>query len=877
MLDDLQWADDDSIQLVRYLVRTMGSAPMFLLISLRPYSDSATGGSSRLIADLDRMRVTQVLRLQRLTQRESAELLQNLLGAPADSSSIESLHSRSEGVPFFLEELARAYREAEALQLLDGTWTMTKLSGPAIPSSIQTLVERRLAQLSSECRNRLADAGVLGRRFRLAELARVLTRIEGGDLRSELEVAEDLKNAVDLGLIVSERPGSTYDYSFSHDQIRASLLASLPRQRKRDIHQAIAEHLAEEGGPESLSMLSYHAMEAGDQALAIDSGLRAAHTAIEMSAPEEAIRLIEATLPAASEPAKRIEMLRVKDDALAVLERGVERMANLSEMTALSGAVADPSLDADIKLRRASAARASEDYELAAELAEAVGVTAVTMGDRALELAACLELGQAVTRSPIGEGYITTAEVDIEAARKAYERALAIARDVGARTEEADALRELAMIEAGRIKHVAMGLEEEGASKLEILMQAPELFSTTKDLAEQSLHIYEEVGDQQGAMSALITLAYAHVADPTAQGMAGRIEHIRTLHHSRKGEITESQSAVDEAKGLFAIATFSRLNVQPGLALMRGREAFEAARAVGDRWLEALSAGGVAMTCLQVGGGDECGAWLERAATAAMAVASTSMARRLEMWRGAHAAALDDVEAMTRHYRRAAELAGQKSPGERCEAITILAFEYARIATFRDDPSLVGLAKQTANEALELARELKGQSPWEAIAHATLALVAAAEGDAMTAADEARNALDFDGETYLLHFVSILWVAARILIAGDQPEAASLSAQIIAGLSFLGMSLGDAELREKWFATPIVAEVARIVGFDPSESLVADEGGPELTEGDRALLRELASGSAAGQAGVDALLAKLGAATENEAIQYAIKAGVTWQ
>jgi class 3 adenylate cyclase/tetratricopeptide (TPR) repeat protein len=877
MLDDLQWADDDSIQLIRYLVRTMGSAPMLLLISLRPYSDSATGGSSRLIADLDRMRVTQVLRLQRLTQRESAELLQNLLGAPADSSSIESLHSRSEGVPFFLEELARAYREAEALQLLDGTWTMTKLSGPAIPSSIQTLVERRLAQLSSECRNRLADAGVLGRRFRLAELARVLTRIEGGDLRSELEVAEDLKNAVDLGLIVSERPGSTYDYSFSHDQIRASLLASLPRQRKRDIHQAIAEHLAEEGGPESLSMLSYHAMEAGDQALAIDSGLRAAHTAIEMSAPEEAIRLIEATLPAASEPAKRIEMLRVKDDALAVLERGVERMANLSEMTALSGAVADPSLDADIKLRRASAARASEDYELAAELAEAVGVTAVTMGDRALELAACLELGQAVTRSPIGEGYITTAEVDIEAARKAYERALAIARDVGARTEEADALRELAMIEAGRIKHVAMGLEEEGASKLEILMQAPELFSTTKDLAEQSLHIYEEVGDQQGAMSALITLAYAHVADPTAQGMAGRIEHIRTLHHSRKGEITESQSAVDEAKGLFAIATFSRLNVQPGLALMRGREAFEAARAVGDRWLEALSAGGVAMTCLQVGGGDECGAWLERAATAAMAVASTSMARRLEMWRGAHAAALDDVEAMTRHYRRAAELAGQKSPGERCEAITILAFEYARIATFRDDPSLVGLAKQTANEALELARELKGQSPWEAIAHATLALVAAAEGDAMTAADEARNALDFDGETYLLHFVSILWVAARILIAGDQPEAASLSAQIIAGLSFLGMSLGDAELREKWFATPIVAEVARIVGFDPSESLVADEGGPELTEGDRALLRELASGSAAGQAGVDALLAKLGAATENEAIQYAIKAGVTWQ
>ena len=878
MLDDLQWADDDSIQLIRYLVRTMGSAPLFLLISLRPYSDSSTGGASKLIADLDRMRVTQVLRLQRLTERQSGELLESLLGAPADESTVNSLHSRSEGVPFFLEELTRAYREAEALQLIDGTWTLTKLSGPAVPSSIQSLVERRLAQLTEDCRSRLADAGVLGRRFRLADLARVLTRIEGGAPQSELQVGEDLRNAVDLGLIVAERSGTGYDYSFSHDQIRASLLASLPRQRKRDIHQAIAEHLAAEGGEQSLSMLAYHALEAGDQALAIDSGIRAAQTAVAMSAPEEAVRLIDATLPAASEPEKRIEMLRIKDDALAVLERGVERMANLAEMTALSGAVASPALDAEVRLRRASAARASEDFDLAAELAQAVCVSAEDSGDRSLELSACLELGQAITKSPIGEGYITTVEVDVEAAEDAYQRALGIAREIGARSQEADALRELAMIAAGKAKLAAMGLQDDGTSKLEILMAAPELYSTTKDLAEQALHIYEEIGDQQGSMSALITLAYAHVADPTAQGMAGRIEHVRALHLSRKGEITESQSAVDEAQGLFAIATYARLNIQPGLALLRGREAFDAARAIGDRWLEALAAGGMAMTCLQVGGDDECVAWLDRAATAAMAVASTSMARRLEMWRGAHAASLDDVEAMSRHFRRAAELAGQRSPGERCEALANLGFEYARIAALKGDTSLLDPARETANEALELSRQLKGQLPWGAVAHATLALVAEAEGDSTTAADEARNALDIDGETHLNYFVPILWVAARILIVGDQPEAASLSAQIIAGISYLGMSLGDPELRDKWFATPMIAEVSRIVGFDPAESLATDEeGGPALTEADLALLRELASGSSDRSPEVDDLLARLGVATENEAIEYAIKAGVTWQ
>jgi hypothetical protein len=208
----------------------------------------------------------------------------------------------------------------------------------------------------------------------------------------------------------------------------------------------------------------------------------------------------------------------------------------------------------------------------------------------------------------------------------------------------------------------------------------------------------------------------------------------------------------------------------------------------------------------------------------------------------------------------------------------ILGFEYARIMAMSDDPSLLEPAREAATEALELSRQLKGQLPWGALAHATLALVAEAEGDSVTAADEARNALDFDGETFLVYFVPILWVAARVLIAGDEPEAASLSAQIIAGLSYLGMSLGDSELREKWFASPLVAAVSSIVGFDPAESLAADEAeGPALTEDDLDLLRELASGSGDRRPEVESLLSKLGVKSENEAIQYAIKAGVTWR
>jgi class 3 adenylate cyclase/tetratricopeptide (TPR) repeat protein len=888
LLDDLQWADDDSIQLIRYLVRTLGSGPIVLVISIRPHSDSASGGAGKLIADLDRMDVTKVLRLKRLTRLQTGELLENLLGEPVDDSTLASLHARSEGVPFFIEEFARAYREAEALQLIDGTWTMTRLSGPTVPSSVQSLIDRRLAQLDEDCRSLLADAGVLGRRFRLSDLSQVLAKVRNESPMPEWQLAEDLERAVVLGLIVEEPEESSYDYSFSHDQTRAALLDSSSRQRRRAIHGAIAEMLAAQGGIENLSMLAYHSMKAGDQEKAVESALEAARAAMDVSAPEESVRLIDATLPAASQPSDRIEMLRVKDDALAILDRGMDRLANLAEMTALTGAVTSENLENEVKLRRASASRSNEDFDLAAELAQAVRSSARASDDPQLELAACLELGQAITRSPIGESYVPLIEIDLDAAQEAFDRALELAREIGDRSGEADALRELALVEFGRVKHMAVAAQQEGARKIDILMQGPELFTGVKELAEQALHIYEEVGDKRGAMSSLISMAYAHVTDPTARGMAGRLEHVRALHHSRNREITESQKAIDDAKMLYSIHIYARTNIQPQLALERGREAFNAARALGDRWLECLAAGGVAMAHLSIGENEECSAWLDRAAGAARAVASTSMARRLEMWRGAHAAATGDSHEMIDHFERAAKLAGQKRPAGRCEANKALAFHGARLGAERGDEALLNRARQAAEEVLADVHPMSGELPWESVAHAALAVIAQAEGDEVTAADEARSALDFhEGETFIDDYVDTLWAAARVLIPQGEPEAAALTAEVLGGFGFVSMSLPDPDIKAKWFGVPQRRELADIVGFDPTQAWQAEEGKEiQLSDGELDLLKGLASGTVlAGRTGVRSgstqdvgdLLRKLGVESETEAIEYAIKAGVTWQ
>ncbi len=858
----------------------MPTAPIFLLMTIRPYSESSSG-AGKLIADLDRMRVTQVLRLERFTRHETAELLRNLLGSPADDQTMDSLHARSEGVPFFIEELARAYREADALQLMDGTWTLTRLSGTAVPSSVQSLIERRLAQLSDDCRGLLADAGVLGRRFKLSDLAPVLARIRNEEPQQEWELAENLDMAVELGLIIEEQEESDYDYSFSHDQIRASLLADLPRRRQQAIHGAIAELLASRQGVAHLSMLAYHSMKAGDSEKAVSSALEAARAALSGSAPEESIRIIDATLPAASEPAERIAMLRVKDDALDVLDRGIDRIANLAEMTALTGAVDSRELETEVKLRRASASRAIEDYDAAVDLATGVRGIAVDLGDLELELEACIELGQALTRSDVGEAYWPLGEVDLDAADEAYSRALAIARESGLQSKEAIALRELAVIEGGRVRKTILEIEQEGKSRFEILAMAPTLFVGAKELAEQAFKIFEETGDQRGAMSALISMAYAHVTDATAYGMAGRIEHIRALHNSREGQVTDSQRTKEDALMLYSIHTYARLHVQPDLALQRGQEAFEASRALGDRWLEALAAGGMSLTYALFGAAADSSAWLDRAASAAMAVPSTSMARRLEMWRGACAAARGDAEELNDHFERAAELASSKNPAGQAEAYCALAVESCRLWAATGNEALLNRAAEAAHKTLNASGSLHGQLPWDSVAHAVLAVVADEENRAEEAEEEARIAIStLDGLTHLLHFVNVLWAAGRVLIGHQTPEAGPLAQQVAQGLGHFSMNMVDPDIRAKWFGVETHRQLAQLAGFELPEDLGYSEAPIDLDENELALLREVTAGSdeaANNEEEVSDLLAKLGVGSATEAIEYAIKTGLQWR
>jgi len=175
------------------------------------------------------------------------------------------------------------------------------------------------------------------------------------------------------------------------------------------------------------------------------------------------------------------------------------------------------------------------------------------------------------------------------------------------------------------------------------------------------------------------------------------------------------------------------------------------------------------------------------------------------------------------------------------------------------------------------------------VAHAALSLAAQAEGNTEEAAEEARLALSIDGDTHVPEYLDVLWAAGRTLIAQGEPEADELKQEVFGAFMYAHMSINDPDIKSKWFGVPAHRELAEMVGFEAPETWQEGETDTvDLSDDDLGLLRELASGFAgAGRStgkghGADdedtaALLTKLGVESVTEAMEFAIKAGVTWQ
>jgi DNA-binding NarL/FixJ family response regulator len=897
LIDDVQWADDDTLRLLRYVVRSDADRPIFLLLTIRPDELASVTEAVNFVADMERMGLVRRLRIGRFSSVESAELLKRVLGGPVDAASASSMHVQSEGVPFIVEELARTHREAGTLQQVDGVWRLGRNAARLMPSAVRTLIDRRAARLPARAREVLGEAAILGRSFSLRDLRAIDARLGDGERASQAlptgaasvdnvavpgtdPLADDLAPAVVAGFLLAQAPNEPADYTFAHEQVRQFAMSQTSATRRRQVHAAIVDLLLESGdpAPAALPMLAQHALAAGDMARAGRFSIQAATTALDSNAAEEALRLVEQALPVVSTPADRRVLLATRDDAFAVLRRSGDRLEGLTELASLAEAMRDPGLELDVMLRRASALRMSHDEDAGAGLARRVRARALERGDGATELRANIELGQALLRSPLGESFGGVAtEVDLDGAEEAYRRAVVLAEVRHDDRMLAAALREIGMIDyargrawyagevlAGRVNEFLAAVAS-GADIAMLLAGSPigPLLADATSVLERALAIFERLGDRTGVMSTVISLAYARYGPVIhLAGSARHLEEIRRVTSRLSQVVTESERERLDLQMLFGVHVYARAKVVPDLALSRGEEAHRAAKLQGDRAVEFAAAGGVAMTLLELG--DLAGAerWLALAGAAASNGSSRDQARQLEMWRGTVRARAGDAETAISHLNRAVAIANEGGRASaRCESFARLALVAAGLVAGRpgerpdgteDNPSdaaLADLVARSAAQVKELLPLLPGHAPWGAQADAALATVALERGDVEAAVaagraafEELRNGMHEDTR------LEIMLPAARAVLAGAPSDVeSSVRDYLRTALLRIAQATSDEAIRVRWLTSPIggqLAELARAAGptgagRDPA---AVSEDGPRLDEAERTLLRLLTEG-----------------------------------
>jgi class 3 adenylate cyclase/tetratricopeptide (TPR) repeat protein len=292
VLDDLQWADRASLQLLRHVIAA--EQPMRLLM-LGTYRDSELSHAHALRETLGVLRRHSGVSRIELTGLDDigvVALMEAAAGHTLDAASTGLAHAvyrETDGNPFFVSEVLRHLSETGAIsQDATGRWVAEdSLEQMALPDSVREVIGGRVVRLGQDAERVLSMAAVIGRDFDLDVLARAARKSED-DLLDVLDAAA----AVALVREMADTPGR---YNFAHALIQHTLYEDLGPNRRARAHRHVAEALEDLYGDRPgarVGELARHwsaATQPIDLAKAINYSRQAADAALSALAPADAL------------------------------------------------------------------------------------------------------------------------------------------------------------------------------------------------------------------------------------------------------------------------------------------------------------------------------------------------------------------------------------------------------------------------------------------------------------------------------------------------------------------------------------------------------------------------------------------------------------
>jgi DNA-binding CsgD family transcriptional regulator len=257
VLEDLQWADSSSLELLHFVLRQLLDRPIFVYCTFNPVYRKANSPLEAFERSVRQIRGTQYRELEPLGEEAAAELVTRLFDA--EPSVVRSFASRlyewTRGNPFFLMATLDHLVQAGELRQMDGRWEGWSATDTlALPPSVREAVLRRVSALGADAREVADVAAVVGARLGYNTLGAVV----GSAGPALAEAVEELRRS---GILTEREDAGDVAYDFAHPLIRETLYAELGRLRTRLLHGAVAEALERRYGSRALEHadeLAYH-------------------------------------------------------------------------------------------------------------------------------------------------------------------------------------------------------------------------------------------------------------------------------------------------------------------------------------------------------------------------------------------------------------------------------------------------------------------------------------------------------------------------------------------------------------------------------------------------------------------------------------------
>jgi AraC-like DNA-binding protein/tetratricopeptide (TPR) repeat protein/predicted Ser/Thr protein kinase len=298
ILDDIQWLDNGSFDLLAELINDVGNMPLLVVATYRKDEADANPAAEKLMERaLGSPGIASLIELHPLDDRRMREFVSGILleESPAVDRIASLVSTKSKGNPFHAIEIIKQLEGAGAIRY-DESWSIDQgvLDRTEVPASIVDTVLKRMSLLDDGERSVLAYAAILGKRFDMPLLFRLCGGGAGSPALDEADTVRIVDKAIELQ-ILERSPADPRTHQFVHDRILEAFYGMIPPARRKKLHDAIGADLEAQGttgGERAVYDLAYHYIMSGNREKILSFAMPAALKAKEQYANEVAIRYL---------------------------------------------------------------------------------------------------------------------------------------------------------------------------------------------------------------------------------------------------------------------------------------------------------------------------------------------------------------------------------------------------------------------------------------------------------------------------------------------------------------------------------------------------------------------------------------------------------